>query len=43
MVLKEFVAMEMKKTRVKMNKPIYLGFAILEVRKTLMHEFGMTI
>ena len=36
---KEFVAMEMKKTNVKMNKPIYLGFSILEVSKTLMYEF----
>ena len=34
----EFVAMEMKKTKVKMNKPIYLGFSILEVSKTLMYE-----
>ena len=36
---KEFVAMEMKKTNVKMNKPIYLGFSILEVSKALMYEF----
>ena len=35
----EFVAMEMKKTKVKMNKPIYLAFPILEVSKTLMYEF----
>ena len=35
----EFVAMEMKKTKVKMNKLIYLGFSILEVSKTLMYEF----
>ena len=31
--------MEMKKTEVKMNKPIYLGQAILEPSKTLMCEF----
>ena len=29
----------MKKTEVKMNKPIYLGQAILDMRKTLMYEF----
>ena len=31
--------MEMKKTDVKMNKPIYLGQAILDINKILMHEF----
>ena len=30
---------EMKKTKVKMNKPIYLGLSILEISKILMHEF----
>ena len=30
---------EVKKTKVKMNKPIYLGFSILEISKALMHEF----
>ena len=29
----------MKKTKVKMNKPIYLGLSILEISKTLMSEF----
>ena len=29
----------MKKTKVKMNKPVYLGFSILEICKTLMYEF----
>ena len=31
--------MEMKKIEVKMNKPIYLGQAILDVSKILMYEF----
>ena len=29
----------MKKTKVKMNKPVYLGLSILDISKTLMHGF----
>ena len=29
----------MKKTKVKMNKPMYLGLSILEISKILMYEF----
>ena len=29
----------MKKTKIKMNKPVYLGQQILDISKTLMHEF----
>ena len=31
--------MEMNKTRVKTNKPIYLGLSILDISKILMYEF----
>ena len=33
------MAIEMKKTRVKMTKTLYLGMPILDISKTLMHEF----
>ena len=29
----------MKKTKVKMNKPVYLRMSILNISKTLMYEF----
>ena len=37
--LENLMAIEMKKTKVKINKPIYLGMSILDIRKTLMCEF----
>ena len=33
------LALEMKKTKVKMNKPMYLELSILEISKILMYEF----
>ena len=33
------LAIEIKKTNIKMNKPVYLGLSILEISKTLMYEF----
>ena len=37
--LENLLAIEMKKTKVKRNKPIYLGMSILDISKTLMYEF----
>ena len=33
------MATEMKKTKVKLNKPIYLRMSIVDISKRLMYEF----
>ena len=33
------MATEIKKTRVKMAKPLYLGMSILDISKILMYEY----
>ena len=38
-IVKDLGILEMKKVEVKMNKPIYLGQAMLDISKTLMYEF----
>ena len=38
-ISKHLLVMEMKKTEVKINKPIYLGQAVLDLSKTLMFKF----
>ena len=41
LISEDLSIIEMKKTKVKMNKPIYLGLSILEISKILMYELGM--
>ena len=36
---KNLLAIEMTKTKVKMNKPIYLGLSILKISKTITYDF----
>ena len=36
---KNLLAIEIKKTKVKMNKPVYLRMSILDISKALMYEF----
>ena len=38
-ISKHLLVMEMKKTEVKINNPIYLGQAVLDLSKTLMFDF----
>ena len=35
----KLLATEMKKIKIKMNKPVYLGFSILVISKMLMYGF----
>ena len=39
LISEDLSIIEMKKAKVKMNKPIYLDLSILEISKTLMYEF----
>ena len=39
LISQDLSIIETKKTKVKMNKPIYLGLSILEISKILMYEF----
>ena len=39
LISEDLSIIEMKRTKVKMNKPMYLGLSILEISKTLMYEF----
>ncbi len=34
-----FVAIELQKTEIKYTKPIYIGFSVLDISKTLMYKF----
>ena len=39
LISEDLSIIEMKQTKVKMNKPFYLGLSILEISKILMYEF----
>ena len=39
LISEDLSIIEMRKTKVKTNKPIYLGLSILEINKILMYEF----
>ena len=38
-IFRPLMAIEMKKTLVKMNKSLYLGMSILDISEILMYEF----
>ena len=42
-ISEDLVIMDMKKTEVKMNKPVSLSQAILDISKHLCMNFGMSI
>ena len=35
----DLAAVHMKKSKLKLNRPIYVGFSVLDLSKTLMYEF----
>ena len=37
--IENVLVIEMKKTEILMNKPVYLGLSLLELSKILMYEF----
>ena len=39
LISEDLSIIEMKKSKVRMNKPIYLGLSILEISKILMYKF----
>ena len=39
MLFRKFISNRNEKTKVKMNKPAYLGMSILDISKTLMYKF----
>ena len=39
LISEDLSIIEMKKSKVRMKKPIYLGLSILKISKTLMYEF----
>ena len=38
-VLDDLIATEMRKTKIKMDKPVYLGMLILDINKAVMYEY----
>ena len=38
-IKENFLAIEMRKTQILMNKPVYLSLSILDLSKTVMNDF----